>query len=58
MPLILSLITGTLGSMAAKLMTGAMVEWLVLWAAEIAVKSTRTTHDDKLLERVKEALDG
>lgn len=57
MPMLLGLVKSTLGSMLVKLATQKMLEWLLLWAAEMAVKSTKTPHDDKLLEKVKEALD-
>lgn len=59
MPLIL----GTLGkaaataalSILARVATAGFMEWLMLQAAEAVAKNTKTPHDDKFVEKVKEA---
>jgi hypothetical protein len=41
---------------AVKLATAEFIEWVLFEIAEAAVKSTKTPHDDKLLEKLKEIL--
>ena len=40
------------------LLTEAFGRWLILWVAEIVVKSTKNTYDDKLVAKIKEVLNG
>jgi len=37
----------------AAVATKAMIEWLLFWAAELAVKSTKTTKDDEFLNKLR-----
>ena len=32
-----------------------LLEWLLFWVADLVVKSTKNTHDDKFLEKIKAA---
>ena len=58
MPLmLLGLLKSVLGSMVMRLLTGPMLEWVLLWAAQLVVDSTKTKSDDKLLAKIKEVLD-
>lgn len=58
MPAVGLLIKTTLLTIAKSLMTEAFFQWAFLWAAEQLVKSTESTMDDELFERIKEQLDG
>jgi hypothetical protein len=39
-----------------KLATQEAIEFLLVWLAEIASKSTKTTYDDELVDKIKELL--
>lgn len=39
-----------------KLASQEAIEFLLIWAAEIAAKSTKTHYDDELVDKVKELL--
>ena len=56
MPMLLLLLQKTVGSMLIKMATQSMLEWVLLWVADMIVESTKTPHDDRLLKQIKEAL--
>lgn len=53
--MILSIVKATVGPLLVKLATPALLKELLLWAADLAVKSTKTEHDDELLQIVRKA---
>jgi hypothetical protein len=48
-------VSGAIGSILARTLTAKMVEDLLFWVADIAVKSTKTLYDDQLFEKIKNA---
>ena len=40
-----------------KLASQAFLEWLLFWAVDMLVKSTKTTKDDEFFKKVKEIVD-
>ncbi len=50
------LLLGMLKGVLIKLATQAFIEYLIVWAAEIGAKSTKTPYDDELVAKVKSAL--
>ena len=38
------------------ILTRSMMEWLLFYVAELIVESTKTPHDNRLLKKVKEAV--
>jgi len=56
MQLVLKALLSTLGSWALRLASEEFVEWALLWAAEQAVKSTKTTKDDEWFNKIKETI--
>ena len=54
----LGLLKATITSLISKIATQAMMEWVLMWGAELLVAATKTPHDDKLLAKIKEILDG
>ena len=47
---------GALKAILVKLASQEAIEFLIIWAADIAVKSTNTTYDDELLAKIKDLL--
>ena len=39
----------------ATVATKSLLEWLLFWAADLVVKSTKTKHDDVFYDKFKEA---
>lgn len=56
MPMLIGLLKSMLTGWAGKLLTTSALEWLVLWAGEMLVKSTKTPHDDEFFYKLKELL--
>lgn len=52
----LAMLKSVITSMATSLLTKEFLEWLLLYVAELLVKSTKTPYDDRLLKKIKEAL--
>lgn len=50
------IILAALKAILIKLASQEAIEFLILWGADIAVKSTKTTYDDELLSKIKELL--
>ena len=48
--MIASVLKGIIVKMASK----AFLEWLLFWAADMIVESTKTTKDDEFLAKLKE----
>jgi HKD family nuclease len=40
------------------LLTEKFLEWALFWSAEQLVKSTKTSHDDEWLNKIKEVTSG
>lgn len=49
-----SIIVATLKGIVIKLASKAFLEWLLFWAAEMIVASTKTDKDDQFLAKIKE----
>ena len=56
--MILGLLKTTITSLLARIVTQSMMEWLLLWGAEMLVEATKTPYDDELLTKIKGLLDG
>lgn len=52
----MTFILAALKAILIKLATQEAIEYLILWAADIAVKSTKTDYDDQLIKKIKELL--
>lgn len=52
---LLKALGSVLGKMIIAMASEKFVAWLLFWVGDIVVKSTKTTHDDKFLEKLKEA---
>lgn len=52
----MAIILSALKGMAARMLTAAIIERIVIWGLEELVKSTRSKADDELLKIIKEGL--
>lgn len=52
------MLASLLKSLIMPLVTEKAIRALVIFAAEIAVESTKTPHDDAFLEKIKELYEG
>ena len=50
------IVASMIKALLLKLVTQAMFEYILVETAELAAKSTKTDFDDKLVEKIKEAL--
>jgi len=48
------MIASVIKSIIIKMASKAFLEWLIFWAAEMIVESTKTTKDDEFLAKLKE----
>lgn len=58
MGVVIGMVKSMLIGWGSKLLTAAALEWLVLWAGEMLVKSTKTPHDDEFFYKLKELISG
>ena len=49
-----TILVNVLKGIVLKLASEAFLQWALFWAAEMLVKSTKTTKDDEFLKKVKE----
>jgi len=41
--------------LVATMASKSLLEWVMFWAADLIVKSTKTTHDDVFFDKLKKA---
>ena len=56
-PLLLGGLKAAILKILGAVLTEKMMVWVLMFFAELAVKSTKTPYDDKVYEKIKEALD-